>query len=195
MIMNIRHHLLRLAAAAVLLAIPSCVIPRSYPDPKLHAAAPASVSLPKPATLSVEVGGQTNGKSRSAVSKFFKKEFEKAFAKIPNLTLAEGGGKVHILANNRADTKEAAKKGAASGLTMGIMGVEVTDHYEFTFTYTPLTGASFSRSYKHAVHSIIGATGSPPEGVTTTSIVAAVQVAVDDAAKSFIRDLAKSGKL
>lgn len=108
------------------------------------AAASGSVTVPKPITLTVEVDGQTNGKSRSVVSKFFKKEFDKAFAKIQNVTLAQGGGKVHIVANNRGETAEAARKGAASGFTMGIMGVEVTDHYDFTFTYIPPAGASFA---------------------------------------------------
>ncbi len=145
--------------------------------------------------MALEVEGQVNGKASKLASKAFKREFERAFAKIPNLSLGEGGGRLRILAHNKGDVGEAAKKGAASGFTMGIMGVEVTDHYEFTFTYTPAAGSTFSRSYNHALHSIIGATKSPPEGITAMSLPEAFKIVIDDAAKTFIRDLVKSGKL
>jgi hypothetical protein len=184
-----------LTAVALLLFASSCVIPKSYPDTKIRASAPRSVVLNQPTTMAVNVVGKVNGKERALAAKAFKKAIITALGKVDKLTVGEGGGRLDIVAENIGDVQDAVRKGAASGLTMGIMGVEVTDHYAFNFTYTGAGGKSYSNTYRHAIHSILGATKSPPEGVTTTSLPKALQMVVDDLVFSFLRDLTKNGKL
>lgn len=178
-----------------LLLLSSCVIPRSYPDPKIHGEAPQTVQPLTPKVVSLEVVGQTNGRTGGLVTSAFRRLFQKSFAKIGNLTIGPGGGEVKVVANNVADMGAAAGKGMMSGLTMGIAGVEVTDGYEFTFTYTAGGSAPYTKSYKHALHSIIGATKSPPAGVETMGILKAQAIVIDDVTRSFISDLVRSGKL
>lgn len=185
----------RLVAAAALLALPSCVLPRCYPDIKQHAAAPASVVVKKPVVIDLKVVGKTNGVERGVASRAFTKAITKSLQTIGNITVGSGGGRLDVVAHNYGDTKDAAQKGMASGLTMGIVGVEVVDNYDLTFNYTPAGGSAVTRSYKHSIHSIIGATKSPPEGVKTVGLLQAFQTVIDDVVKSFVADLVKSGKL
>lgn len=173
----------------------SCNIPRSYPDPEFHAQSPTSVQLKEPKVISLEVIGQRNGEVLKGFTKAFTKEFNRSFSKISNLKIGPGGGHVKIIANNFYDPAASAMEQLKLELTMGVMGIELTDNYEFTFTYEAKGSPSFSKSYKHAVHSIKGLTKLPRKGGGVMRIRTAFRIVLDDATRSFLDDLVRSGKL
>ena len=184
-----------LLACGLALTLSSCVIPRSYPDPQIHQAANSKVvRLQKPLVIDLEVETQRQGKPLKGAAKYWTNWLEKSFAKTNQVTVVKNdpaAGQLHVLINNYADTKKAAAKGFGSGLTLGVVGISVSDNYDATFNYHVSGGTSFTKTYQHALHSLIGATAKAPEGVKTTTMVAGVEQISDDFVKMFLAELAK----
>ena len=153
-----------------------------YVDTGLADMQPAQVSkvpAPKPAQLLFEF--QTKGVVNTRATEMLK-------AQVLELAQASGmfsqvstdpvpnGALLNIIVDNVPLTDDAAAKGFLTGLTFGAVGNVVTDGYVCTVNYVAQPGAArVSKSLKHAIHTTVGAKGSPQGAPAAESIDAAVR--------------------
>ncbi len=177
---------------AILLALSAsgCMSTKSYVDP-MHADA-IYESLERtetPHRLKVEVQFQRSGKHYPKVDDELRDHVERilratGFA----VPVTEGAvGELSITVNNVADMGDAVAKGVGTGLTFGLAGNLVTDHYEMTASLTMGGQLINSASYNHALHTTIG-NKSGPEGLEPMTPSAAFGKVVEQLVIKFVGD-------
>jgi hypothetical protein len=93
-----------------------------------------------------------------------------------------------IVINNLADKGDAFAKGVGTGLTFGLAGSMVTDHYEMEVVLTQ-GGKSIRKSgYRHALHSTVGNKDGPP-GLTPMTPSSAFAKIVEELLLNALKDL------
>jgi hypothetical protein len=74
------------------------------------------------------------------------------------------------------DQSDAAAKGFATGLTLGLVGSTVTDGYVCTIDFVPAGSKDkVSKTSRHAIHTTMGAKGAPPNAVKAKNAEDAVR--------------------
>jgi hypothetical protein len=191
-------HFVRLALVALLaLSLTACLSMKTYPDPQFHGATIESIGKFNSVTkIRLEVIFQRNGKDFPRAVKQVRSLVEKALQTSGAFELSTDASApvLRVTFNNVADMADAAKKGFATGLTLGGKGSTVADYYEATIQFG--TGDSaVTKGYKHALHTTIGNADAPIEGVVAMAPAAAFGVVVDDIMLNFIKDLKDDGKI
>lgn len=166
----------------------------SYVDNALSDLTPeqlVKVSQPKPVQLLFEfqTKGATNQRATTQIKAWVVDTAQKS-----GLFSAVGDtptdGLLTITINNLAPPAGTASQGFVTGLTFGLKGTTVTDHYDCVIEYTPAPGGpKISRTVHHAIHTTIGATSPPENGVKAKNIAAAVETMVRQVVSNGLNDL------
>jgi hypothetical protein len=138
---------------------------------------------------------QTNGVANVFATKEFKQtvieqvEASNLFAGVSEEP-SEGGALLGITVNNVSAQDEAFSKGFATGLTFGLVGNQITDGYVCTATYRHGIGVEpvVARA-RHAIHTTIGASSSPPNATKASSIKEAVDIMLKQVISNVLNDL------
>lgn len=103
---------------------------------------------------------------------------------------AAGGALLGITLNNVPLSDDAFSKGFVTGLTFGLAGSQVSDGYVCTARYSVGTGgAPIVRQARHAIHTTVGASAAPSNGVKAASIDAAVTLMTRQVVSNVLNDL------
>ena len=166
-----------LAALAVGFVLAGCVSPKSFIDPNFPKLTYEEVQKrPSPLKLSLTTQFQRNGEPFPRADPTLKDNTERILRASGVVSpVSEGSeGEIRIVVNNIADTGSAAAKGFGTGLTFGLVGTTVTDAYEMSVTITVGTKSFTRTAVKHAFHTAIGNTSTPP-GLETVAATAALR--------------------
>ena len=187
---------LRAAFVAGLLALTGCAT--HYLDgavkdvPAGEFARPAQ---PKPVQVVIEF--QTNGTPNARATEHVKPMVMDSIKSTALFSDAQdkpvaGGGLLSVKINNVALTDDAFKKGFMTGLTLGAAGSTVTDGYLCTVSYmAPGATAPVVKTSKHAIHTALGSSGAPPNGIKVDKIDDAVRTMVRQITGVALRDLSR----
>ena len=181
-------------ASSLILAGTGCLGVKSYVDPQFRDATYQSIKpmeAPKLVTITVEF--QVNGKPNKQQQVVVRRKVVRVLTATRVFVEAKGPSteppaELRVVVNNVGDIGAAVGKGFATGLTFGLAGSHVVDGYELTATYTPVNGNPVIRTYKHAIHSTIGA-HSAPKGMEPVPLVDAFDQVVEEMLLNFLRDL------
>lgn len=140
------------------------------------------VKDPKPVQLLFEfqTKGATNARATESLKDKTTELVKKSglFSQVVS-TPAPGGAILSVVINNVPLTDDAYSKGFVTGLTFGLAGSTVTDGYICTVDYLPGGDApKISASVRHAIHTTMGAEGTPAGAVKSESISDAVDTMV-----------------
>ncbi len=164
-----------------------------YVDPHYRSATYMDVhgtNNPRPVAVKVEF--QFNGKHwpsqdtdvRLSVLKVLRAS--KVFAAV-DATNAPVDGMLQVTLDDTGSLGAAFGKGFITGLTYGLIGSEVEDHYFMTLVYTPAHGIPFSRKYEHSIYATVGL-HSAPQGMERVSVSGGVDTVIEDMMLNFLRD-------
>ncbi len=184
-----RAYLLSMASGLILLTLTGCIAPRSYLDGKYHSASQSPRRSSQARPVSLTVIGQTNGRPNPGATRFWKSQVEKELTSSGCFVIGPSSDQLTITINNLGDMGAAAGRGLATGLTLGAVGTNVTDRYVMTVNYSRTTGSKFSRSYEHAVHSVIGNASAPAGAIGPMSPVEAATRVAEDLVRRFLKDV------
>lgn len=169
-----------------------CISSRSYVDTSFKKARAVDIvpnTPPRKVTVTVEF--QRNGEPLPAVSQTIRAQIVKTLTATkvfePVESTVADTDKLFFVMNNIADIDNARKQGFKTGFTFGGAGSVVSDNYVFAGKVDFLNGKTFAAEYKHALHTPIGNTETPP-GLTPTTPEAGVNKIVDDLVLNFLRD-------
>lgn len=187
---------LRAAFVGGLLALTGCAT--HYLDGAVKDVAAGEFTRPaQPRPVQVVFEFQTNGTPNARATEQVKPMVVDAvksttlFAEAQDKPVA-GGGMLSVKINNVALTDDAFKKGFMTGLTFGIAGSTVTDGYVCTVSYLPAgASAPIVKTSKHAIHTAMGSSGTPPNGVKTNGIEDAVRTMVRQITGVALKDLSR----
>ncbi|MET0090557.1 MAG: hypothetical protein ABW068_11180 [Candidatus Thiodiazotropha sp.] len=102
----------------------------------------------------------------------------------------EGGALLGITLNNVSTQDEAFSKGFATGLTLGLVGNQVTDGYVCTATYRRVAGTEpVVVRARHAIHTTVGAASSPENAIKASSPKEAVDLMLKQVLSNVLNDL------
>jgi hypothetical protein len=102
-------------------------------------------------------------------------------------------GELKVIINNVADVGKAAAKGLGTGMTFGLAGSAVIDHYEMEANLS-LDGKAFAKNdYKHEIYTTVGVRKAP-EGLEQMTLSAAFAKVVEQLLLDFLRDVQNSGQ-
>jgi hypothetical protein len=169
-----------------------CISSRSFVDTSFKKANFADIvpnTLPKKATVSAEF--QRNGVPLPAVSPTIKAQIVKTLTATkvfePIETDVPEADKLFFVMNNIVDLDNARKQGFKTGFTFGGAGSLISDNYAFTGKVVSANGITFASEYKHALHTALGKTETPP-GLKPTTVEAGVNEIIDDLVLNFLKD-------
>jgi len=154
----------------------------------------AKVQDPKPVQLLFEfqTKGATNPRAtdnlKTRVSDIVQKSglFSQVAA-----TPVSNGAVLNIVVNNVPLTDNAAAKGFATGLTLGLAGNTVTDGYICTIDYIPSeSNPKISRTVRHAIHTTLGASGAPVNAIKSASVQDAIDTMLKQIVSNGLNDVA-----
>lgn len=189
-----------LAIFALAFVTSGCLSPKMYVDPQFRHATLADIKpVAEPKPLVVECEFQANGVDKPSVNNYLRTqvvkvlESAKAFI-IDNDNKQNNPARIKIVVNNFGDNSSAKLKGAATGITLGLAGSEVVDNYEMTVIYKSPQGNPVTKTYKHAIHTTIGA-HTAPSGLEYVPREYAFKQVVEDMLLNFINDSQKEGLL
>jgi len=170
----------------------------SYVDPALKdVPAEARVTVASPQPVQILFQFQTDGAPNERATKLLKKQVidtviaSGLFSEVTE-TPAPNGAVISVTLNNVVkNLKDATAQGFVTGLTFGLKGSLVTDHYTCTVEFVSGPDAvKISRSVEHAIHSTIGIK-TPPEGlVKSKNIMEAVMTMTRQAVSNPLNQLA-----
>ena len=177
---------LRVAFVASLLAVTGCAT--QYLDGAVKDVAAGEFARPaQPKPVQVVFEFQTNGTPNARATEHVKPlvmdrvKSSALFSEAQDKPVA-GGAVLSLKINNVALMDDAFKKGFMTGLTFGIAGSTVTDGYVCTVSYlSPGAPEPIVKTSKHAIHTAMGSSGAPPNGVKANSI--------DDAVRTMVRQI------
>lgn len=172
-------------------ALGGCISLKAHVDPALGYVTEdekVEIETPQPVQLVFEFQskGATNARATKQLSDLVYRVVSESelFSEVSKDPV-ENGALLSITLNN-VPQDGAAAKGFATGLTFGLAGSTVSDFYEGQARYVANADATEIASDKqHAIHSVVGAGGSP-EGMTPS---ANVQEAVDTMAEQIVQHL------
>lgn len=187
----------RALAALVLLAVAVPAQAKFYVNRDLGDVKPENqVQAAAPKPVQIIFNFQTSEKPNARATKFAKPIIIEAmkpraifsdFVEVP----AKDGALLSIDFNNIPE-KGAGGKGFATGLTLGLKGLFVTDFYEVTFKYTPATGLpTVTKMIKHALHLKMGKKDVADPGIQVKNADEAVRMVLAQAAAHGLNELAK----
>ena len=187
---------LRAAFVAGLLGLTGCAT--QYLDGAVKDVVPGEFVRPaQPKPVQVVFEFQTNGTANARATEHVKPlvmdsiKSSALFSEAQDKPVA-GGAMLSLKINNVALMDDAFKKGFMTGLTFGIAGSTVTDGYLCTVSYLPPGAAApIVKTSKHAIHTAMGSSGAPPNGVKTNSIDEAVRTMVRQITGVALKDLSQ----
>jgi hypothetical protein len=192
---------LLLAGTTVGLVLTGCIAIRNhYVDPVLPKRSYSDLqpkSEPRPLYLVVEFQtfDKTNPRATPVVQEKVSKilHASKVFSTVAYAT-SESMDRLNIVMNNFGDKGEAVAKGVGTGLTLGMVGSMVTDHYSLNATFQAVGKEPVQKVYRHALHSTIGIT-TGPEGLTSMPAREAFDNIIQDLILNLLYDLQKESYL
>lgn len=171
--------LVLLAGAVLIASHPAAAAP--YVDRTLGDLPPEQrVRVAEPAPVQLLYTFQTNGEPNGRAANHTRARIAEAvrasglFASVSNEPVP-GGAVLSITLNNVFDRGAATRRGIRTGLTFGLAGTTVTDHYEVTFEFLPREqSATFRSSVSHAIHTTIGRERAPENGIRARNLNEAI---------------------
>ena len=154
-----------LAAAFACLALTGCLTPKSFVDPSFPKVTYEDLKRrPEPLRLKVDVEFQRMGERFLRAETLLKDNTERILRASGIIVPAadQGEGAIRVVVNNTGDVGEARAKGFGTGLTFGAVGNTVTDRYEMSVTIVASGKTVTKTGIKHAIHTAIGNTETPP---------------------------------
>jgi len=151
----------------------------SYVDPALKdVPAEARVTKASPQPVQILFQFQTDGAPNERATKYLKTlvidtvTASGLFSEVSETPVASGAVISVTINNVVKDLKDATAQGFVTGLTFGLKGSLVTDHYTCTVEYVGGPDAEkISRSVNHAIHTTLGIK-TPPEGMVKSKNIA-----------------------
>jgi hypothetical protein len=187
---------LRTVFVAGLLALTGCAT--QYLDGAVKDVAAAEFARPaEPKAVQVVFEFQTNGTPNARATELVKPMVMDSIKSTALFSDAQdqpvaGGAVLSLKINNVALMDDAFKKGFMTGLTFGIAGSTVTDGYLCTVSYLPAGDpAPIVKTSKHAIHTAMGSSGTPPNGVKANSLDEAVRTMVRQITGVALKDLSR----
>ncbi|CAM3423117.1 hypothetical protein [Parendozoicomonas haliclonae] len=181
------------ALLTTFLLLTGCIAPKSYVDTKHSDITYSDINpVEKKHDINIEVEFQRNGEIFSRVNKEVMEHVTHTFKStgIAEIVSQDFNSTVKVTVNNVADLSDAASKGFATGLTLGLAGTTVTDFYEVTIDYISKSGSQVSKSYQHAIHTSIGNASAPPiQGAESTTPAVAFGRVVEQVVLKFIKEM------
>ena len=105
---------------------------------------------------------------------------------------AAGGALLGITLNNVPISDDAFSKGFVTGLTFGLAGSKVSDGYVCTARYSAGVGDSaIVKQARHAIHTTVGATAAPSDGIKAANIDEAVTLMTRQIVSNVLNDLTR----
>ncbi|CAN5823791.1 hypothetical protein BH11PSE8_BH11PSE8_30200 [soil metagenome] len=188
--------LMRLASLLGAAALAGCAT--HYVDSnikEISAAAYKKPAEPKPVQLLFEF--QTKGTLNTRATDTLKAEVREQikssglFSAVEDKPVADGA-LLSVTLNNVPMTDDAFTKGFVTGFTFGLVGSQVSDGYVCTANYLPeARAAMITKSERHAIHTTMGASNAPANGVKAESLLAAVHTMTRQIVSATLNDLAK----
>jgi hypothetical protein len=180
------------------LASSGCITVKSYVDPAGHRASFNDVHrVSPPYQLAVRVEYQLNGKERPRAIHSLQDHVERSLrasgVAVPYDGTGTAAGELLVIVNDVGNVAGAAAKGFGTGLTFGLVGSEVADHFEVTIRLTQGTSV-FEHQYQHALISTVGL-HSAPAGMSPVSPAEGINRIADDVLLNFLQDAQAEGKL
>jgi hypothetical protein len=186
-----------LAMAGAALSLSGCITPRMYVDKTLGdvpAAERAVVAEKRPVQLLFQF--QRDGKPNPQATNYLSKKVTELvstsglFSQVSS-TPVQGGALLSVTLNNLTEA-DAASKGFATGLTLGLAGTSVVDSYVGTVSYAGGTGASpVSKERKHQLYTLVGTGDAPASGLPVKNAEEGVNMIVKQMLDHLLNDLAK----
>jgi hypothetical protein len=177
-----------------------CMSLKQYVDPTLPKVTVADLKQPE-TRQSVQVffeyqtKGATNAKATEEVRPMLLSTLKKSnlFSDVV-MAPATADRKLFVTINNVPVTKNAAGKGFATGLTLGLSGTMVTDGFQMDAAYDVPGQAEVKHSYQHALHSTIG-NADGPANLTPVAKGQAMPQIVDGMVLNLLNDMSRAGEL
>jgi hypothetical protein len=170
----------------------------SYVDPTLKdvpAEAKAKVAAPQPVQILFQF--QTDGAPNDRATKMLKQQVidtvkaSGAFSEVSEAPVANGAVVSVTLNNVVKDLKDATAQGFVTGLTFGLKGSLVTDHYICTVEYVGgPDAAKISSTVNHAIHTTLGIKAAPEGMVKSKNILEAVMTMTRQAVSNSLNQVA-----
>jgi len=168
-------------------SLSACISVHSYVDNSLGD--PQYASLKKPATpqpiqllFEFQTKDVSNARATESIRpKVFEELSKSGLFSSVSYDPVQNGRKLAILIKNVPLTENAAGKGFATGLTLGLAGSTVADGYECTMTYIEPGHANVVAQVKHSIVSTIG-NASGPAGMQAMTL----QEAADKAMRQMV---------
>jgi hypothetical protein len=175
-----------------------CISPKTYVNPNFGKATYGDIkNVAAKYDTEIAVDFQRNGESLPAVNGEVRNHVERTLRASGVITPSKinTGYSLKVIVNNIANMSEAGVKGFGTGLTFGAVGSTVVDYYEVEVSYVDDKGESFTRNYKHSLHTTIGNEKSPFLDATPTTPADGFGVVVEQVLLNFIMDMQQDGKL
>ncbi len=187
-------HVKKLVLVLCLMLLPGCM--NSYVDPGFAKISVDKLKQPSGGTVDVQVKAKylLNGEHKPGADKYI-------IAPVERVLLQSGVFKpyrtdqsivIDVVLDNKANLEDAAAKGFATGFTFGLVGSGVTDFYEFKVV-CQVNGQSVTRSYKHALHTTIGAKEPPFPNAVSYQPQEGFEVIVGEVMNRYIKDMQDAG--
>lgn len=101
-----------------------------------------------------------------------------------------GGALLSLTLNNVAITDAAVSQGTVTGLTLGLVGSEITDGYVCTGSYMyDASSQAIEKSASHAIFTILGNASAPPNAIKTANADEAVTMMTRQIVSNVLNDL------
>lgn len=170
----------------------------SYVDPALKdVPAEARVTVASPQPVQILFQFQTDGAPNERATKILKKQVidtvmaSGLFSEVSEAPVASGAVISVTLNNVVKDLKDATAQGFVTGLTFGLKGSLITDHYICTVEFVGGPDATkISRSVNHAIHTTLGIKSAPEGMVKSKNIMEAVMTMTRQAVSNSLNQVA-----
>lgn len=177
-----------------------CLSQHAYLDNKLPRVELAEIqpgAAPVPVRLVFEF--QLNGAADAGVSKHLRGKVVTAMAETGLFkTIQDADSKdvarLEIVMNDTGDVAGAQMQGALSGLTLGLAGSLVTDHYIWDATWTAPGREPVKKRFEHELHTTVG-NHDGPEGLEPIPMDQAVDLLIQQLVRITLRDLQNEAKV
>ncbi|MGI9288320.1 MAG: hypothetical protein ACR2P1_23245 [Pseudomonadales bacterium] len=105
------------------------------------------------------------------------------------------GASLKVVINNFTKSLGTTAQGASTSLSLGALGSNVTDYYEFSINYVDSAGTRSRTEYKHALHTTVGKRKAPVEHVSPTTSALGFATIVEQVMLNFVKDMQDQGLL
>src|SRR5262245_25399756 len=185
---------------ALAASLSGCISTKSYIDPALPTVRAEDLRASRtPQPVQVLFEFRTKGAPNARATEFAKPivldtvRSTKLFSNVAEAPVA-GGRTLAIIIDNVPVTEDAASKGFATGLTLGLAGSTVTDGYVCTSTYTAPGATPRKSEVKHALHTTVG-NAEGPKGLTPMKMDEALPIVVKQLTLNSLQNVRKDAGL